>query len=190
MLRSWFVLPEGPMTLTFKKAFGFDFMPADAAFWLMELGQNAYSFAVRATPVAISVGRFGRTRDEQRAIDGSMTSGNRPFGVLDGCWRHSAGALNPNTERFRQRGAGHQVVGRVFQPAVGGDYFCEISQSLHTPPDNSGLSCSYAHIAFVSRSRKAARELPSLEVIAQGASHPPLSPSTAPSRELPCSDRP
>ena len=68
------------MKLTFKKAFGFEFMPADAAFWMLELGQDAYSFAVRATPVAISVGRFGRTRQEQRAIDGFMTSGNRPFG--------------------------------------------------------------------------------------------------------------
>ena len=49
------------MKLTFKKAFGFDFVSADAAFWMFELGQKAYSFAVRATPVAISVGRFGRT---------------------------------------------------------------------------------------------------------------------------------
>ena len=42
------------MKLTFKKAFGFDFVSADAAFWMFELGQKAYPFAVRATPVAIS----------------------------------------------------------------------------------------------------------------------------------------
>ena len=63
------------MKLTFKKAFGFDFMPADAAFWMLELGHIAYSFAVRATPVAISVGRFGRTEQELDAIDGFMTPG-------------------------------------------------------------------------------------------------------------------
>jgi hypothetical protein len=68
------------MRLTFKKGFGFDFMPADAGFWLWELGSGAYTFAVRETPVVIGVGRFGRTRQEQHAIDRFMTSGNRPFG--------------------------------------------------------------------------------------------------------------
>ncbi len=41
------------MRLTFKKAFGFDFMPADTGFWLLELGRGAYTFAVRGTAVTI-----------------------------------------------------------------------------------------------------------------------------------------
>lgn len=35
------------MKLTFKKAFGFDFMPADAGFWLLELGRGAFTFTVQ-----------------------------------------------------------------------------------------------------------------------------------------------
>lgn len=67
------------MKLAFKKAFGFDFMPADAGFWLWELGTGAYTFAVQGVSVAIGVGTFGRTRQERHAIDRFMTSGNRPF---------------------------------------------------------------------------------------------------------------
>jgi hypothetical protein len=67
------------MKLTFKKAFGFDFMPSDAGFWMLELGKVSYVFAVRETPVTIRVGTFGRTPQEQYAIDLFMTTGNRPF---------------------------------------------------------------------------------------------------------------
>jgi hypothetical protein len=55
-------------------------MPTDTAVWRLELGSGAYTLAVRGTPVAIGVGRFGRTRQEQHVIDRFMTSGNRPFG--------------------------------------------------------------------------------------------------------------
>jgi hypothetical protein len=70
----------GSMRLTFKKAFGIQFVPAEMMLWLIELGDHAYAFTVdKTTAVTISRGQFGRNEREKWAIDQFLPSGSRPF---------------------------------------------------------------------------------------------------------------
>lgn len=72
--------PEGSVRLTFKKAFGLEFVPAEAMFWLLELGSERYQVQAGKARATILAGRFGRDEHEGRVIDGYVTSVNRPFG--------------------------------------------------------------------------------------------------------------
>lgn len=110
------------MKLTFKKAFGFEFVPADAVFWMLELGRNVYSFAVHETPVAISVGKFGRTTQEQDAIDRFMTVGRRPSGreimTLDVALEINAAVPDDVLARVTEHGVADAVVSKWTDTAV------------------------------------------------------------------------
>jgi hypothetical protein len=67
------------MKLTFKKAFGFDFVSTDHMMWLMEIGQAQFRFTAHKKWVTISVGEFGAKPREASAVNGYLTSGRRPF---------------------------------------------------------------------------------------------------------------
>jgi len=54
---------------TFKKAFGIEFIPTDAAIWMLELGSMTYRLSIDGIPIEIGCGRFGGTKHEAWEID-------------------------------------------------------------------------------------------------------------------------
>ena len=51
------------------KAFGIEFIPTDAAIWMLELGSMTYRLSIDGIPIEIGCGRFGGTKHEAWEID-------------------------------------------------------------------------------------------------------------------------
>jgi len=54
--------------LTFKKAFGLEFLPADMSIWLLELGKTEYGLTLDRQEVRISTGTFGVNEQEKSLL--------------------------------------------------------------------------------------------------------------------------
>jgi hypothetical protein len=106
------------MKLTFKKAFGIEFISTDIALWMSEFGKTKYAFVVNGTPVEVACGRFGGTPQEAWVINLYIPSTRRPFGrevwTLDVAFE-IGGEI---TEELRSRAAHHDVANAVVEPHI------------------------------------------------------------------------
>jgi hypothetical protein len=61
--------------LTFKKAFGLDFLPADMSIWLLELGKTEYGLILDEQEIKISTGTYGVNKQEKSVLSLFLHSG-------------------------------------------------------------------------------------------------------------------
>lgn len=71
-----------PCNLTFKKAFGLRTLPVDFAQWLIEFGNEEYSFLVNNKAVCVKLGKFGISEQEKVVISRFFHSDERDLNLI------------------------------------------------------------------------------------------------------------